>query len=80
MKFQIEWATSFKKWWEKQLLSQSNSDALMKIAWDYISTNVETAVLESDNEESITVQYFKAWLDVFYELSGVISVDCLTKI
>lgn len=80
MKFQIEWAASFKKWLEKGLLSQSNCDTLMKMAWDYISTNVETAVEEQDNEESVTVQYFNAWMDVFYELSGNISTDCLTKI
>ncbi len=80
MKFQIEWAASFKKWWEKQLLSQPNCDALMKMACDYISTNVETAVEEQENEESVTVQYFNAWMDVYNELSGNISTECIAKI
>lgn len=80
MKFQIEWAGSFKKWWEKRLLSTGNCDALMKMACEYITTNIEVAVEEQDNEDSVTVQYFNAWMELFNELSGSISVDSLTKI
>ena len=52
----------------------------MKMAWEYITTNIETAIEEQDNESSVTVQYFNAWMELFGELSGNINAEWLTKI
>mmetsp|Transcript_16774 Transcript_16774/g.19416 ORF Transcript_16774/g.19416 Transcript_16774/m.19416 type:complete len:358 (+) Transcript_16774:370-1443(+) len=53
----------------------------MKVACDYILANIDVAVEEEqDNEDCVSVQYVKAWMDLFVELNGCITQDCLTKV
>jgi len=78
MKFQIEWANAFKEWCEQKLLSQKHSDSLMKMACGYISSNIHAAIEEEDSkEESVLLNYVNAWMDLFVELNGNISMDSL---
>lgn len=80
MKFQIDCAYGFKKWAEKKLLTQSHSDTLMKLAWDYIKNSIDVAAEEEQtNEDWVSVQYVRAWMGLFVELNGWISTNWLTK-
>jgi len=74
MKFQIECANAFKKWTQLKLLDQEHCDSLMKLACEYIESNIEVAVEEEENDEDcVSVQYVKAWMELFVELAGSVS-------
>lgn len=80
MKFQIEWANGFKKCVEQNLLTEAHCDSLMKIWCDFITNTIEVAVEEEEtNEDWVSVQYVRAWMDLFAELSGSVSTETLTK-
>lgn len=80
MKFQIEWATAFKKCIQQGLLTQEYCDTLMEHAWEFIKNNIEVAVEEEEkNEDWVSVQYVRAWMEVFVELNGYVTGDCMTK-
>ena len=78
MKFQIECANAFKDWCAANLLAERHCDTLMKMASGYIKANINTAVEdELSNEDSVSVNYVKAWEELFVELSESVTEDCL---
>ena len=79
MKFQIECANAFRDWWADNLLAERHCDTLMKMAWGYIKTNMNTAVEdELSNDESVTVSYVKAWEELFIALNEYITDEWVT--
>lgn len=51
----------------------------MKMAWGYIKSNIDAAAEEEqDNEDWLSVQYVKAWMELFVELNGHITTQWLT--
>lgn len=81
MKFQTECAQAFNKSVALDLISKEHCKTIMKIAWDYIKNNIEVAVEEEQtNESCVSVQYVRAWMDLFVELSTRVDKSTLTQI
>lgn len=52
----------------------------MEHAWEFIKNNIEVAVEEEEkNEDWVSVQYVRAWMDLFVELNGYVTGDWMTK-